>query len=290
MSTVAEPNRWASHHRLRHRVSTSAFRWLARQRIIKARPGERYRINRHVVHLPALPADLRGLTVAHLSDLHVGPIIKPDHVRAIAQRITALQPDLIANTGDTLDHSNQYLPGVVEALAHLRAPLGVYHVLGNHDHRDSAHDVRRAFDDAGLNLLVNQHVPVEVNGHGIAIAGIDWAEQDRQLARWVDQTCDAICHADLRLLLAHHPHALDAATRHDVDLVLAGHTHGGQVVLRKNRHGLESFGLGNLVNRYPQGHYRRGRTHLHVTNGIGGSFPLRYRCPAEISFLELQPG
>lgn len=290
MHAVTEPTHWSPHHRWRHRVSTRAFRWLSRRRIIKSRPGERYRINRHVVHLAALPSDLRGLTITHLSDLHVGPIVRPEHLPAIVDRVNEIGTDLIANTGDTLDYSNKYLPAVVEALAELRAPMGVYHVLGNHDYRDSPAEVIRSFRKADLNLLVNEHAVVEVNDHHIAVAGIDWAQREENIGRLVDHTCDAICHADLRVLLAHHPHALDAATRHGVDLVLSGHTHGGQFVLRKNRHGRESVGLGNMAFRYPQGHYRRGNTHLHVTNGIGGSFPLRYRCPAEISVLELQPG
>lgn len=259
--------------------------------MITNRPGEQFRVVEHDLHLPGLPADLEGLRIAHLSDLHVGQLLRPDHLPAIMDAVNATGADLIANTGDMLDYSNRYLGEVVEALAKLRAPLGVYSVLGNHDHRDHSGEVVHAFEHAGLNLLVNGYAYAKVHEHTIAIAGIDWAESDENLRLLVNRTCGGLHGDDLRLLLAHHPHALDAAVRHDVDLVLSGHTHGGQFVFRPSRtHERESFGLGNLNFRYPQGHYQRGPTHLFVTNGIGSSFPLRFRCPPEISLLTLHPG
>ncbi len=288
MNLVAESDHWKSHHRLRHRVSTRAFNWLSRRRVIRHRPGEQFRIKRHAVAIADLPAAFDGMTIAHLSDLHVGNILRPDHLPAIVDAVNEVGADLIANTGDILDHSNRYLPPAVEALSQLEAPLGVYHVLGNHDYRDDARVVRDAFGEAGLNLLVNTHAPLRHNGGALAVAGIDWAGHPVNIRRLVRHTCEPIEPVDLRILLAHHPHALDTAVSYDVDLVLAGHTHGGQVVIRKNRGGRESLGLGNMRWRYPQGHYVRRRTHLHVTNGVGGSFPLRFRCPAEISVLELR--
>ena len=285
------PTRWGPGHRLRHAVSTRAFQWLARRKVITNRPGEQFRIVEHTLRLPGLPVDLDGLRVAHLSDLHVGRLLRPDHLRPIVDAVNLARPDLIANTGDMLDYSNRYLGEVVDAIARLDAPLGVYSVLGNHDHRDNAAAVARAFQRRGLNLLVNQAAYVHARRHALAVAGIDWAENDHELRRLVHRACGGLHGDDLRLLLAHHPHALDPAQHHGVDLVLSGHTHGGQFVFRKSRtHERESLGLGNLNFRYPQGHYQRGPTHLFVTNGLGSSFPLRFRCPPEVSLLTLRPG
>lgn len=285
MPTTTEHRR----HRLRHAVSTRAFRWLAERRLIRAVPGERFEVNPHALHLPHLPEGLDGLRIVHLSDLHVGKILTPAHLPAIVEAVNALEADLVAVTGDLLDFSNRYLPDVVEAVGAMRAALGVFTVLGNHDYRESGRQVVRAFRQAELDLLVNDHVTVETDGGTIVVGGIDWAEEDARLQGYVRRTCAGMEAGDLRLLLAHHPHALDFAARCDVDLVLSGHTHGGQVLLRHMRpHARESLGLGNFKWRYPQGHYIRGRTHLFVTNGLGGSFPLRIRCPAEISVLTLR--
>lgn len=289
---TGEPSRWKRYHRVRHALSTRAFGWLARRRMLRCAPGERFVVNEQELRLPRLPTDLDGLRIAHVSDLHVGPLMRPEHLPPIVAAINDLGADLIANTGDIVDYSNHYLSPVVGALGKLKAPLGVYHVLGNHDYRDAAAEVVHAFRMADLSMLVNEHVRVEVHSHRLAVAGIDWAERDRSLARLVHRACEGIYGDDLRVLLAHHPHALDAASRHNVDLVLSGHTHGGQVILRKGaaHSPRPSLGLGNLNFRYPQGHYQKGRTHLFVTNGLGGSFPLRFRCPAEINVLRLRPG
>ncbi len=289
MLLIDERDQWKTHHRLRHRASIKAFRWLSRKNIIKARPGERFRIQRHTVRIAGLPGELAGLTIAHLSDLHVGTIIRPEFLPSIVDKINAIGADLIANTGDLIDHDNQYLAPTVEALAGLEAPLGVYHVLGNHDYRDDGPAVIDALRAAQLNVLVNEHHRVAHRGRHIAVAGIDWAQHPVNIAHLVDHACGQANGDDFKLLLAHHPHALDPAAEHGVHLVLAGHTHGGQFVFRKNRHGRESIGLGNFKFRYAQGHYTRHRTHLYVTSGLGGSFPLRFRCPAEVGVLELHP-
>ena len=288
MNLITEPDQWKGHHRLRHRVSTRTFNWLSRRNMIRHKPGVHFRVKHHAVRLHDLPASLDGITIAHLSDLHVGSVLRPERLGPIVDAINAAGADMIVNTGDVLDHSNRYLPPAVEALAKLAAPLGVYHVLGNHDYRDDGEAVREAFEAAGLDLLVNDHRAIEVNGCRIHVAGIDWAGHPVNIKRLVDHTMQAVGESDLRILLAHHPHALDPAVQHRVQLVLAGHTHGGQMVIRKNRGRRESIGLGNMKWRYAQGHYQRHGTHLHVTNGLGGSFPLRFRCPAEISVLELK--
>jgi predicted MPP superfamily phosphohydrolase len=277
-------------HRLRHALSTRAFRWLSRNAEVSGCPTKGFQIRYETIRLQRLPTNLAGLRIAHLSDLHVGTILTPDHLPAIVEAVNQLQADLIVNTGDLMDYSNRYLTAVVEATRRMAAPLGVYTILGNHDYRDNAFEIVHAFRMADLSLLVNQHVSVKCNGHDIAIAGIDFSEDDHELHRLVNLTCRGIARDELRILLAHHPHAFEAAQRFGVDLVLAGHTHGGQFVFRDSRpHQQTSFGLGNIKWRYAQGHYHQGQTHLHVTNGLGGSFPLRFRCPAEIALLELQP-
>ncbi len=284
---------WRPRHQWKHRVSTRLYHWLERRRLIRkgpGTPGNGFAVTRYRLHLPQLPDVLTGLRIVHLSDLHVGTILRPEHLRPIVRMVNDLHADLIVNTGDLIDASNRYLSPVVEATMRLRAPLGVYTVLGNHDHRENPAEIVHAFRMADLPLLMNERMNVDINGLAVAMCGIDFAGRAARMKQFVDTACGGTDDAALRILLSHHPHALDFAAPHNVDLVLSGHTHGGQFVFRQTRpHQTESFGLGNLSFRYAQGHYERGRTHLFVTNGLGGSFPLRFRCPAEVSVLELYP-
>ena len=94
--------------------------------------------------------------------------------------------------------------------------------------------------------------------------------------------------ADLKILLAHHPHAFDEAHRHAIDLTLSGHTHGGQILFSTKRGKKGSIGLGNVGFRYTRGLYEHGACRLHVSSGVGAWFPIRFRCPAEITRLVLE--
>lgn len=284
-----EADRWTRRHPL-HDAASRVFAWLASRRLIRQRPGEVFNIHRHTLRLPSLPQSFKPLTITHVSDFHVGHVFTPDHLPAIVETINDLGSDMIAITGDLVDHSNYYLWSVLAAIRDLKAPLGVYSVLGNHDYIDSGPEIAHAFHMADLKLLMNQHELIEHHGHRLAIAGIDWATSDANLNRLVEHTCQPIHGEAIRILLAHHPHALDAAVHHGVNLVLSGHTHGGQVLLRKSQpHHRRSLGLGNMAFRYPQGHYVQGNTHLFVTTGLGSALPVRIGCPAEISVLEIRP-
>ena len=272
---------------LRHLALTKLPIWLSRGRLARRRPGGNFQVTRRALDLPNLPDELCGLRVAHLSDPHVGELVTPEHLSAAVQAVNDLNCDLIVATGDYIDLSNSYLPAVIAAFRRLRAPLGVFFVLGNHDHIDDVRALSRAFREARLDLLVNGVAVRSCRGRTIGIAGIDWAKKRRELEALVHRTVRHLPRCDLRLLLAHHPHAFDAACDCAVDLTLSGHTHGGQVVLADGRSRRGSISLTSLTNRYPRGLYSRGPHRLHVSSGVGSWFPLRFRCPAEITELEL---
>jgi hypothetical protein len=279
----------ASRLRLRHAAATRAFGWLSRRRVIRTLPGEHFRRVDHRVPLPHLPKALDGLRICHLTDLHVGRILTADHLPRIVDTANGAEADLIVVTGDLLDNDNAPLNALTKAMAQLHAPLGVYFVLGNHDYRENVGHLISAFDSHGLVLLINQVVQLTHHDRRIAIGGIDWEASDRRTDRLVNRLARHMPQADLNILLAHHPHAFDAAAEHGFDLTLSGHTHGGQMLLRRHcdQRLRPSLGLGNLKWRYPQGLYARNGARLFVSNGVGGSFPLRLRCPAEISILHL---
>ena len=224
------------------------------------------------------PRDFDGLRIAHLSDLHFGHLLGEERLMQAIDAVRAVRADLIAVTGDLVDHSAREAPLLFERLALLEARLGVFVVLGNHDHLDHPRAIVRGARDAGLIPLVDESV--RAGGRdGLLVAGIDWAK-----------TIPA-CSARLRrcgagradLLLAHNPKAFVGAEERGIPLTLAGHTHGGQLARRRNRRH-------NLVftQRLSAGHYEVRDSHLYVTNGVGAWFPLRVNCPPEIAVIEMR--
>jgi uncharacterized protein len=259
------------------------------RRFVRMRPGGHFCINQRTIELDELPDELCGLKITHLSDPHIGELITPDHLPGIVDAANGLGGDLIAVTGDFIDYSNKVLPDVIAAMKKLQAPLGAYFVLGNHDYLDNASEVKRSFRQADLSLLLNTAIALERHGRRIVIGGIDWADNAALLTRYVRAACRHMNgRSDLSILLAHHPHAFDIAHRYGVNVTLSGHTHGGQVLLSARRGKKGSIGLANLGFRYTRGLYSRGPSRLYVSSGVGSWFPFRFRCPAEITSLELQ--
>ena len=273
---------------LRHTLLTRVPMRLLGRRLKSNRPGRHFCVNRRTIDLVDLPDELCGLKITHLSDPHVGELVTPAHLPHIVDAANDLKGDLIAVTGDFIDFTNDYLPSVITAMSRLKAPLGVYFVLGNHDYLDNGEDVKRAFRKAGLNLLVNQTERVTHEGRKITIGGIDWPHAGSQLDPMVRSVSGKMKSGDLSILLAHHPHAFDTAHDCGIDLTLSGHTHGGQFLLSTRRGKKGSIGLANLGFRYTRGLYQRGKSCLFVSSGVGSWFPLRFRCPAEITLLELR--
>jgi predicted MPP superfamily phosphohydrolase len=279
--------------RVRHAALTHAPVWLSGGRLARVKPHKLH-ITYRSIALPRLPRRLDGLTIAHLSDLHIGKLTTVEHLPLIVQATNDLHADLIAITGDFVDLSLSVLDDLQSALLKLRAPLGVHLVPGNHDYLDDGPRLFDSLSSAGLSVLINRSLTLDHRKSRVRIAGIDWASETAHLEAMVRSTLsgapmrDADVDGDeFRLLLAHHPHAFDAAAAMQVDLTLAGHTHGGQVVL-KHPGKRSAVALGSLAFQYTRGVYHQGPSALHVTTGIGSWFPLRVRCPAEIALLTLR--
>lgn len=233
------------------------------------------------VRLPRLPTELEGLSVCHWSDLHLSGRIGPDYYREIVRQTNDLGADLIALTGDICDTAPS-IDWIVETLGPARARLGKFFILGNHDLRtkDVAR-VRAAMRAAGF---------VDVGGRRAALAGaeIEIAGSERPWFKTLPPPAEISANSvrdPLRILLSHTPDELSWARREAFDLMLAGHTHGGQVrfplvgpVLCPSWHGT----------KYAAGFFHAAPTVLHVSRGTGSLFPLRLGCPPEITKLILR--
>jgi predicted MPP superfamily phosphohydrolase len=224
------------------------------------------------------PRAFDGVRIAHISDIHFGHLLGPERLVQAVDAVRAVKPDLIAITGDLVDLSAHEAPLLFEHLSLLKAHLGVFVVLGNHDHLDHPRIIVRGARDAGLTVLTDDSV--RAGGRdGLLVAGIDWSKSIPGCIERL-RRC-GMARADL--LLAHNPKAFVGAVDREIPLTLSGHTHGGQVARRANRRH-------NLVftARLNAGHYQKGESHLYVTNGVGAWFPLRVNCPPEVAVIEMR--
>lgn len=250
-----------------------------------------FEVNRRTLRLPRLPDRLAGLTVTHLSDIHVGRLVRPDHLPKVVDAVNRLASDLVFMTGDLVDLSNDLLPAGVEALAQIEAPLGLYMIVGNHDLIDDGEAFVRYCRQRGLRLLVNEHRDLSIGGERITLAGLGWSRTEHGTAlrpghvQLAERTLAGAPADRFTLVLAHHPHAFDALAARGVDLTLSGHTHGGQLMLVPP--GFGDAGIGRLLFRYVRGLYRQGDSQLVVSSGVGNWFPVRLNAPAEITQLRL---
>jgi predicted MPP superfamily phosphohydrolase len=238
-------------------------------------------IERQEIFLRRLPRKLDGLRIVHLSDFHYGPLVNPKHLERAVKAANDLRPDLIALTGDYISQDRAYAAGCAELVGRLRARDRVYAVLGNHDHWTDAQLIADLFRAEGIRVLVNEGLRMDLKSESFWLAGVDDTMvglEDLSLAMAGSRV------DEFKLLLAHNPTILRRAARADVDLVLSGHTHGGQVTWRS-----EKGRSGRPRRRMLRGLGRRGNTQIYVTRGLGTVvLPIRYGCPPEVSVLELR--
>jgi len=241
----------------------------------------RLTVEHHQIHLRRLPRELDGFRIVQLSDIHHSPFTSREQIERAVETANSLQPDIVALTGDYVSKERAYAAPCAELLSGLRARHGVYAVLGNHDHWTDAALITDLFRAEGITVLVNQGMRFENNGAAFWLAGTDDTMvglEDLPLA-----LAGSSDH-EFKLLLAHNPIILRRAARAGVDLVLSGHTHGGQVRLRSERNT-----AGRPRRRLLKGLARQGETQIYITRGLGTVvLPVRFGCPPEVSLLELR--
>lgn len=235
------------------------------------------------IKLSRLPEAFEGFRIVQLSDIHHGPFSSKEQIERAVETANRLKPDIIALTGDYISRERQYAAPCAEMLGRLRARYGVYAVLGNHDHWTDAALITDLFRAEGITVLINEGMRFEYHGAAFWLAGVD----DTMVG--LEDLALALAGAradETKVLLAHNPIILRRAAQAAVDLVLSGHTHGGQVAWRSERN--ES---GRPRRRLLKGLGRQGNTQIYVNRGLGTVvLPIRYGCPPEVSLLELRCG
>jgi predicted MPP superfamily phosphohydrolase len=249
-------------------------------------------LTHHDVPIPDLPKAFDGCRIVQLSDVHAGRGVPATLIGRAVELARDQRPDLIALTGDFIHAGKGHVEQVASILARLRAPLGVWAVLGNHDYSvRNAMGVRRhpnlhrmvagALERHGIPVLRNRSVPLRRGAATLYLVGVEdlWSRE-----------CDipgafaAVPPAAPAVLLAHNPLTVTHLGDRRADLTLSGHTHGGQV----NWPGLGRFFLTKQGRRFAAGMYRNGASWLYVHRGVGYGWRIRFNVRPEVAVLVLR--
>lgn len=250
---------------------------------------DRFRLRRFTLSLPSLPKPLDGLTIAHVSDIHVGQWTHGPVLKKIVNTTNSLDADLVVVTGDLIDYELSDLSAAIDLVKQMHSRYGLCMIEGNHDLIENGGEFEERVKGSGLSLLLDESITYDVRGYPVQFLGLRWMDcvgsrhddvtpwQVRELVK--QRRPDAF-----PIFLAHHPDVFDAAIENGLPLTLSGHTHGGQIMLDK------SVGVGPALFRYWSGFYKRGESQLVVSNGVGNTFPIRINAPAEIVHITLRCG
>jgi predicted MPP superfamily phosphohydrolase len=246
-----------------------------------------FRVRRFVIPIPGLPHDLDGTTIAQVSDMHVGRFTSGRVLREMVRVVNELRADLVLLTGDLINDALTSLDEGIDLVRAIDPRLGLFLIEGNHDLIENGPEFERRVKASGIPFLLDESAVALVHGVPVQLLGLSWTrrhggDHDEEISRAVrallrQREADAF-----PILLAHHPHAFDAAAEAGMPLTLSGHTHGGQLMLN------EQLGFGPAIFRYWSGLYRRGESKLIVANGVGNWFPLRINAPAELIHITLR--
>ena len=262
-----------------------------------------YRIKRREIELKKLPVAFDGIKVCHISDIHVGSLRNRIAVRGGIDMITSEKPDAIFFTGDLVNDKAKELIGWGDDLSKIKAPLGVFSVLGNHDYGEytswgnessktkNFNDLLSAQKEFGWNLLRNENTKISIDGESINIIGVENWSASRRFQQYgkLDVAYDGLNKNEFKLLMSHNPSHWNAhvtSNFKDIDLTLSGHTHGLQYGID-----IGKFRLSPVRLAYKQWAdlYTMNNQHIYVNRGFGFmGYPGRVGILPEITILTLK--
>lgn len=256
-----------------------------------------YEIDHKNITIENLPPELRGTTITLLSDIHAGQYMNEKEMREYADVINSLESDIVCIPGDFVNFESRDIHMLTSAFRDVKAKHGIYGSLGNHDFFQDADYVAGALNnESPIQLMRNEHRVINIKGKKLYMLGIDDTQSSGarmdEVLKYYGAMDDYLKNNDPefanspKVLLCHKPYGFDTLAAKEIDLVLSGHTHGGQVVPLK-------FGSFNLsfaatVSKYIEGIYKIGKSNMYVSRGIGSvGLPIRINCPPEITKITL---
>ncbi|MES2284285.1 MAG: metallophosphoesterase [Bacteroidota bacterium] len=261
-----------------------------------------YKVHPIKVTLPNLPASFNGLKIIQISDIHSGSFVSTAHLEEAVKIIEREKPDLIFFTGDLVNDRASETDLYIEVLSKIKAPLGVFSTLGNHDYGDyvtwdsaeakaeNLNNLKNVHAQVGWKLLMNEHIPIKIGEDEIAIIGIENWGGSFHFPKYGDlkKAHSGTEKYPVKLLLSHDPSHWDIQVKEDykdIDITFSGHTHGGQF-------GIEIPGFRWSPSQYAYkqwaGLYTQENQHLYVNRGLGFlGYPGRVGISPEITVMEL---
>lgn len=233
-----------------------------------------------VIQSDQIPPAFDGKKIIFLTDIHCSPFFSGSRVGSLVDQVNAMNPDIVVLGGDYVTDDTNYLEPCFSQLSRLKAPLGVYGVLGNNDPYD---ETIRAMQNAGITYIGNRGLWIEENGQKIRLGGVGDLDTD---IPYQGPTIGPVIRDDFVILVSHKPDYFPLANRNLVDLMLAGHTHGGQITF---------FGLwapfpgSRYGQEYVTGVKKSGNSTMIVSNGIGTvKVPIRFFARPQIIVVKLE--
>jgi len=247
------------------------------------------RIRERVIHATKLAPETPELRIVHITDVQMDPRTGPPLVRAFAHKINELNPDLVLFSGDLVTSGTEFIAQAATLLGQIKARHGVFACLGDHDYWADPQGITRSLNEHGIVVIDDESRLIEIGSAQLEVTGVTNIYSRRPSADRLHQLATSHNPRRVSIFLTHQPSEalIEWAQRNGYDIFLAGHTHGGQVVLNY-------FGFrltpGMLETRFISGFYQVGQMLVSVSNGLGLTFaPLRFQAPAEITLLRLKP-
>jgi predicted MPP superfamily phosphohydrolase len=245
-----------------------------------------FRVREVEVPVPGLPDDLHGLRLLQLSDIHLSAFLSESQLARVIDASNQLRPHLAVVTGDLISSPTDPLPACIRQIARLKADAGVFGCLGNHE--NYAKVQRRTVElgaRSGVRFLRQQAQQLRFGNSILNLAGVDFQES-RHKDRYLVDAERMVVPGSMNVLLSHNPDVFPVAARQGYDLLLAGHTHGGQINIEIMDQSITPI---RFSTPYVYGLYRLGAAAAYVTRGIGTiGIPARIGAPPEISVLVLR--
>lgn len=245
-----------------------------------------YEINEVEIPISNLPPAFHGFTITLIADVHSGMFMTKSEMSGYAQAINELKSDLIAIPGDMVNRHVLEAHPFAEAFSDLSAPFGVYGSLGNHDFYAGADEVSKVIEQTGIHLLRNDRAEITKDGQRIYLLGVDDVGRPHRAEEMFESVTRGANAGTPRILLCHRPYFFEQAAAQNIDLILSGHTHGGQVVFASL--GRTYITPAMVASPYVWGLYKMNGAKMYVTRGLGVvGLPIRINCPPEIARITL---
>ncbi|MFC1534472.1 metallophosphoesterase [Thermodesulfobacteriota bacterium] len=227
-----------------------------------------YEILKKSLSFHNFPRGMNGLTIAHISDIHSGVYMKEREMAEIFHTVNSLRPDMIVITGDFVDRNTIDIKTLSKVLQTLESDIGVFGCLGNHDHYAGSEKINNMLESSDIIMLNNNSKTLLISDEPMSIIGVDYSGTSMHRGDYADlnKAMETVNRETFKILLSHNPEFFSEAKKADIDLTLAGHTHGGQI-------GFELAGINinpaYAAFKYPKGLYIEDNKLLYVNVGVG---------------------